>query len=50
MQYHLGIAYEASGKNKKAVIHFEKFLDYWKNGEMNIFEIDDARERLHKLK
>ncbi len=48
--YWLGQAYEASGWNDKAIDQYETFLDIWKNADSGIVEIDDARERLSKLK
>jgi tetratricopeptide (TPR) repeat protein/predicted Ser/Thr protein kinase len=48
--YWLGQAYEASGWNDKAIEQYETFLDIWKNADPGIEEIEDARERLSKLK
>jgi serine/threonine protein kinase/tetratricopeptide (TPR) repeat protein len=48
--YLLGKAYEASGWNNKAIEQYETFLDIWKNADSGIVEIDDAKERLARLK
>jgi tetratricopeptide (TPR) repeat protein len=47
--YLLGLAYEKSGWNKKAVKQYEEFLEIWKNADEGIEEVEDARERLEKL-
>jgi len=47
--YFLGRAYEESGWNRKAVEQYDKFLSIWKNADQDIFEINDAKERLQKL-
>jgi serine/threonine protein kinase/Tfp pilus assembly protein PilF len=47
--YLLGLAYEKSGWNKKAIEKYEEFLDIWKNADPGIPEVEDARERLKKL-
>jgi len=48
--YLLGLAYEKSGWNKKAIEQYEEFLDIWKNADPGIKEVEDAKERLKKLK
>ncbi|MGB8656983.1 MAG: protein kinase [Candidatus Zixiibacteriota bacterium] len=48
--YLLGLAYEKSGWNKKAIEKYEEFLDIWKNADPGIPEVRDARERLRKLR
>jgi serine/threonine protein kinase/predicted Zn-dependent protease len=48
--YLLGLAYEKSGWNKKAIEKYEEFLDIWKNADPGIKEVEDAKERLKKLK
>ena len=48
--YLLGLAYEKSGWNKKAIEKYEEFLDIWKNADPVIPEVEDAKERLKKLK
>jgi len=48
--YLLGLAYEKSGWNDKAIQQYEEFLDIWKNADPGIPEVADAKERLKKLK
>jgi serine/threonine protein kinase/predicted Zn-dependent protease len=48
--YLLGLAYEKSGWNKKAIEKYEEFLDIWKNADPGIPEVEDARERVKKLR
>ncbi|MFB0565690.1 MAG: hypothetical protein ACETWK_08445 [Candidatus Aminicenantaceae bacterium] len=42
--------YEEKGWKGKAIEHYEKFLDLWKDADHGIAEIEDARERLGGLK
>ncbi|HEX9916713.1 MAG TPA: FlgO family outer membrane protein [candidate division Zixibacteria bacterium] len=48
--YLLGLAYEKSGWNKKAIEKYEEFLDIWKNADPGIPEVADAKERVKRLK
>jgi tetratricopeptide (TPR) repeat protein len=48
--YLLGFAYEKSGWNKKAIEKYEEFLDIWKNADPGIPEVEDAKERVRKLR
>ena len=48
--YLLGLAYEKSGWNKKAIEKYEEFLDILKNADPGIEKVADAKERLKKLK
>lgn len=48
--YLLGLAYEKSGWNNKAVEKYQEFLDIWKNADPGIPEVEDARQRLARLK
>jgi tetratricopeptide (TPR) repeat protein len=47
--YMLGKIYEEQGESK-AIKHYEKFLDLWKDADPGIPEVEDARERLAELK
>jgi len=48
--YLLGLAYEKSGWNNKALDSYETFLDIWKNADPGIPEVEDAKERVKKLR
>jgi serine/threonine protein kinase/tetratricopeptide (TPR) repeat protein len=48
--YMLGKIYEQIGWEGKAIEHYEKFLALWKDADPGIAEVDDARERLARLK
>ncbi|MBI3111403.1 MAG: protein kinase [Ignavibacteriales bacterium] len=48
--YLLGKIYEKKGDKKLAVGNFEKFLDLWKDADKDLSELNDAKERLGKLK
>ena len=48
--YLLGLAYEKSGWNKKAIEQYEEFLEIWKNADPGIPEVEDAKKRLDKLR
>ena len=47
--YHLGVAYEQSGWNDKAIEQYEEFLDIWKDADPGIEEVEDAARRLAAL-
>ncbi len=38
------------GYNARAIEHYEKFLDLWKDADPGIVEVDDARERVARFK
>jgi len=48
--YLLGLAYEKSGWNQKAIEKYQEFLDIWKEADPGIKEVEDAKQRLAKLK
>jgi len=48
--YYLGQAYEQSGHHDKAVKQYETFLDIWKDADPGLESVDDAKERLARLK
>jgi len=48
--YLLGLAYEKSGWNKKAIEQYEEFLEIWKDADPGIKEVEDAKVRLQKLR
>lgn len=48
--YYLALAYEKSGWKNRAISEYERLLGIWKNADPRIAELDDARERLARLK
>ena len=50
MHYYLGLAYEHSRWNEKAITQYEIFLKIWKDADPGIVEIEDAKKRLAALK
>ncbi|MCI0330200.1 MAG: protein kinase [candidate division Zixibacteria bacterium] len=48
--YWLGVAYEQKEEKDKAKREYETFLDIWKNADPGIAEVEDAKERLARLK
>jgi tetratricopeptide (TPR) repeat protein len=50
IHYYLGLAYEQSNWFEQAIQQYEIFLETWKDADPGIKEIDDARERLKRLK
>ena len=49
VHYHLGLAYERSGWDKKAIEQYEEYLGMCRNADLDIPEVADARERLARL-
>ncbi|MEZ5359997.1 MAG: tetratricopeptide repeat protein [Candidatus Zixiibacteriota bacterium] len=47
--YYLGQAYEKSGWYKRAAIEYETLLQFWKDGDTNIVERQEAEKRLAVL-
>jgi serine/threonine protein kinase/Tfp pilus assembly protein PilF len=48
--YRLAKLYEQKGWKGKAIEHYEKFLSLWKDADPGIVEVEDAKDRLAKLK
>jgi serine/threonine protein kinase/Flp pilus assembly protein TadD len=48
--YMLGKIHEQRSNTAKAIEHYEKFLDLWKDADPGIAEVEDAMERLAGLK
>jgi hypothetical protein len=48
--YLLGLAYEKSGWNKKAIEQYEEFLEIWKDADPGIPEVEDTKQRLKRLR
>lgn len=48
-RYLLGTAFEAIGQKDKAVENYQRFLETWKNADVAIAEVDDAKARLAAL-
>jgi len=44
--YMLGKIYEKKGWIGKAIEHYEKFLDLWKDADPGIAEVEDAKKRV----
>jgi len=47
--YMLGKIYQEKGWKGKAIEHYEKFLDLWKNADKDLPELIDTRKRVAKL-
>jgi len=48
--YMLGKIYQQHSDTAKAIEHYEKFLDLWKDADPGIAEVEDAKKRLAGLK
>ncbi len=49
VHYYLGIAYEESNWNEKAIEQYQMFLNIWKNADPGIGAVTDAKARLARL-
>jgi tetratricopeptide (TPR) repeat protein len=50
IHYWLGLAYEKSGWNKKAIEKYEEFLEIWKDADPGIPEVEDAHQCLTRIR
>jgi tetratricopeptide (TPR) repeat protein len=48
--FYLGRTYEEAGRYNEAIEQYETFLDIWKNADDGLVQVEDAKERLAKLK
>lgn len=48
--YNLGRLYELQGDTAKAIEHYEKFLNLWKDADPGLPEVDETTVRLADLK
>ncbi len=48
--YMLGKIYEQQGNTAKAIEHYSKFLDLWKDADSGLPEVEDAKKRLAALR
>jgi tetratricopeptide (TPR) repeat protein len=48
--YSLGKIFEQQNQKEKAIEHFQRFLDLWKDADPGIPEVDDTKARLATLK
>jgi hypothetical protein len=47
--YMLGKVFKQQGDTANAIEHYEKFLEFWKDADPGLPEVDDARTRLSKM-
>jgi len=47
--YLLGQVYQRLGKNGKARVHFQKFLEIWKDADKNLPQLIEAKKHLERL-
>lgn len=48
--YRLGEIYEREGLKNKAIEHYQRFLDLWKNADPDLDEVEHSKKRLIELK
>ena len=46
----MGKIYEQQDNTAKAIEHYEKFLNLWKDADPGIAEVEDARKQLISLR
>jgi serine/threonine protein kinase/Tfp pilus assembly protein PilF len=49
-RYYLAQAYEQLGRTQEAVDQYKEFLEWWRDADPGIPEVEDAKERLEKLR
>jgi tetratricopeptide (TPR) repeat protein len=49
LHYYLGVLYEQSGWNSKAIDQYDTFLDIWQDADPGIELVEDAKMRLARL-
>jgi tetratricopeptide (TPR) repeat protein len=47
--YRLAELYEQKGRKRKAVAHYEKFLNLWQDADSDLSEVIEAKKRLSQL-
>jgi len=47
--YMLGKIYETKNMKRQAMEHYEKFLNFWKDADPGIAEVEDAKNRLAEV-
>ncbi len=48
--YYLGLAYEELGRGQEAIRKYQEFLEIWKGADPGITEVEQAKQRLEKLR
>jgi tetratricopeptide (TPR) repeat protein len=48
--YRLAELFEQKDVKRKAVVHYEKFLNLWQDADSDIFEVTEAKKRLSRLR
>jgi tetratricopeptide (TPR) repeat protein len=46
----LGNIYREQGKKSQAITYYEKLIELWKNGDEDLWPLQEARKQLKKLK
>ncbi len=50
VDYYVAKVYEGQGNASKAIEHYEKFLELWKDADPGVAEVDEAKKALEDLK